>query len=166
VSSEADGVRFSEVDAESPAARQAVGRYFAELAERFDGGFDVSAYRGAGAVAGAGVFVIATVAGRPVGCGALQALAPDVAEIKRMWVDPGSRGLGLGRRLLADLERRAARRGWSTVRLDTNAALTEAIALYERSGYRTIPRYNDNPYASVWFEKSLSTSPRHSRTDV
>ncbi len=42
------------------------------------------------------------------------------------------------------------------MRLDTNGALTEAIALYERAGYHRIERYNDNPYAELFFEKSLT----------
>jgi ribosomal protein S18 acetylase RimI-like enzyme len=72
-----------------------------------------------------------------------------------MWVDPGWRGAGLGSRLLRHLEDEALALGLPVVRLDTNATLEEAIALYERAGYRRIDRYNDNPYAEVWFEKRL-----------
>ena len=91
-------------------------------------------------------------------CGTVRRLADGVGEIKRMWVDPAVRGVGLGRRLLAHLEQLAAAQGLSLIRLDTNAALTEAIALYDRSGYRRIRRYNDNPYADVWFEKILDSA--------
>ncbi len=82
-------------------------------------------------------------------------LGGGVAEIKRMWVHPDWRGAGLGSRLLRDLEQLAARLGHDVVRLDTNGTLTEAIAMYERAGYRQIDRYNDNPYAEAWFEKRL-----------
>jgi ribosomal protein S18 acetylase RimI-like enzyme len=72
-----------------------------------------------------------------------------------MWVDPAWRGAGLGTRLLRHLEALAGAAGMSTVRLDTNQTLAEAIALYGRAGYRPIARYNDNPYAEAWFEKVL-----------
>jgi GNAT superfamily N-acetyltransferase len=73
-----------------------------------------------------------------------------------MWVTPDLRGAGLGARLLRLLEGEAVRLGYAVVRLDTNSALVEAIAMYERSGYHAIERYNDNPYARHWFEKRLA----------
>jgi ribosomal protein S18 acetylase RimI-like enzyme len=72
-----------------------------------------------------------------------------------MWVAPAARGLGLGRRLLTELETRAAAAGAHTVRLETNRALTEAIRLYRSVGYRQVEAFNDEPYAHHWFEKSL-----------
>jgi ribosomal protein S18 acetylase RimI-like enzyme len=78
-----------------------------------------------------------------------------VTDIKRMWVDDAARGLGLGRRLLADLESRAARAGARTARLETNRTLVEAIALYRSVGYREVPAFNDEPFADHWFEKGL-----------
>ncbi len=65
----------------------------------------------------------------------------------------GARGLGLGRRMLDELERRA---GPGLIRLDTNGALTEAIAMYRACGYAEIPRYNDEVHAQHWFEKRLA----------
>ncbi len=106
---------------------------------------------------GAGAFVVATSDGEPVACGGVQALGPRIGEIKRMWVHPGWRGAGLG--LAAAAPPRAGRRwssGHAEVRLDTNGTLVEAIAMYERAGYRHIDRYNDNPYAQAWFEKRLT----------
>ena len=93
--------------------------------------------------------------GKPVACGGVQSLEPTLGEIKRMWVLGSWRGAGLGSRLLGHLEARARGLGHVTVRLDTNQALTEAIAMYYRAGYRAIDRYNDNPYATHFFEKSL-----------
>src|SRR5690606_22809221 len=81
------------------------------------------------------------------------------AEIKRMWVDPGVRGLGVGRRLLHELESRAAARGVSIVRLETNRSLREAIALYRSAGYVEVEPFNDEPYAHHWFEKRLAKTP-------
>ena len=94
--------------------------------------------------------------GEAVGCGAIRTLGPGVGEIKRMWVSPQVRGIGVGGRLLQALEREARRRKLRTVRLDTNGSLVEALRLYRTSGYRDIARYNDNPYAHDWFEKTLS----------
>jgi DNA-binding MarR family transcriptional regulator/GNAT superfamily N-acetyltransferase len=141
----------------APEARAAVTAYFEELRERF--GFDPGEPADEQAMApGAGALVVATSDGEPVACGGVQALGPGVGEVKRMWVHPGWRGAGLGARLLRHLEQVAADLGHHTVRLDTNGTLTEAIAMYERAGYRRIERYNDNPYAQAWFEKELPTS--------
>lgn len=137
-------------------------RYFEELDSRFPGGFVAG-----GALDEAasnfnppnGRFVLATQDGETVGCGALALLDAATAEIKRMWVSSACRGAGLGRRLLARLEDEARRAGCTTVVLDTNAVLTEAIRLYETSGYARVEQYNDNPYAHHWFAKELGVAP-------
>jgi ribosomal protein S18 acetylase RimI-like enzyme len=72
-----------------------------------------------------------------------------------MWISPAVRGLGLGRRMLAELEAQAAARGVRTLRLETNRALTEAIGLYRSAGYREVAAFNAEPYAHHWFEKTL-----------
>lgn len=144
--------------ADDPVAATALGHYFEELDQRFPGGFDPgdAAYSGAASTTtGVGTFVVATSDGRPVACGGVQEIAPDTGEIKRMWVDPAWRGAGLGARMLRRLEEEARRFGHTRVCLDTNATLTEAVALYERAGYLPTQRYNDNPYAQAWFTKEL-----------
>ena len=73
-----------------------------------------------------------------------------------MWVSPAVRGLGLGRRLLTELEARAQARHAPAVQLETNQVLSEAIALYRSAGYQEVPAFNDEPYAHHWFEKALS----------
>jgi DNA-binding MarR family transcriptional regulator/GNAT superfamily N-acetyltransferase len=141
----------------SPEAQQAVQSYFDELDARFPGGFDPGDHHDEEHMApGAGVFVVATSDGEPVACGGVQAVEPGVGEIKRMWVHPAWRGAGLGSRLLRHLEELARELGHHTVLLDTNGTLVEAIAMYERAGYRHIGRYNDNPYAQAWFEKRIT----------
>lgn len=90
-----------------------------------------------------------------VGCGGVQLVDPATAEIKRMWVSPTARGVGLGRRLLTALEAAAADLGATRVILDTNGVLAEAIRMYTTAGYDRIERYNDNPYAQLWFAKAL-----------
>ena len=149
-------VTFALADPSSPVARDVVGRYFAEIGRRF--GFDGSGEADKDAkvlVPPAGAFVVAVSDGDPVACGGLQTIAVGVGELKRMWVRGDWRGAGLGTRLLRHLEDRCRELGHGTVRLDTNAALTEAIAMYHRAGYRAIPRYNDNPWATNFFEKRL-----------
>lgn len=73
-----------------------------------------------------------------------------------MWVSPGARGTGLGRRLLAELETRAACYGVRLVRLETNRTLTEAIAMYRAAGYREVAAFNDEAYAHHWFKKPIA----------
>lgn len=150
-------VEIITVDPAEPPAREAVARYFAELDERFENGFDPGPlgpadddeYRPPH-----GTFVVALSDGAPAACGCVRSYG-GTAEIKRMWVHPDWRGAGLGARVLRRLEAEAAALGHRVVRLDTRRDLPEAIALYERSGYQAIDRYNDNPYSTHWFEKRL-----------
>jgi DNA-binding MarR family transcriptional regulator/GNAT superfamily N-acetyltransferase len=150
-----------EIDVVDPAHRDAqhcLREYAAELDGRFDAGFDPAQSRPVdldSMRAPAGAFCLARLRGEPVGCGALRFHGDEPAEIKRMWVAPTARGLGVGRRLLRELESRAAAAGSHTVRLDTNRSLTEAIAMYRSSGYHEVAAYNDEPYAHHWFAKTL-----------
>lgn len=141
-----------------PAARAAVAAYFAELAARFDTGFEADhtlPLTDEALSPPSGLMVLARLHDDAVGVGGLKLLPGGVGEIKRVWVAPAARGTGLGRRLLADLETRARDHGCTRVRLDTNRTLTEAIALYRTSGYREVAAFNDEPYAHHWFEKTL-----------
>lgn len=150
-----------ELQVVDPAGRDAVGavsRYVAELDRRFPDGFAPGEALIADAMAlrePTGVFVVATGDGEPVACGGVRRLGARTGEIKRMWVDEGWRGAGLGGRVLRRLEEESRRLGYTRVRLDTHSTLTEAIAMYSAAGYRPIERYNDNPYARHWFEKQL-----------
>jgi DNA-binding MarR family transcriptional regulator len=152
-------VTFDAIDPRSPPARLAMSAYFAELDDRFVGGFDPGDALSAESESfdpPAGTLVVGRSDDIVVGCGGLLTFEPGIGEIKRMWVDPAWRGLGLARRLLADLECRSSGMDHRFVRLDTNAVLVEAIAMYESAGYVPISRYCANPYAHRWFEKSLS----------
>ena len=139
-------------------ARWCLDRYFTELAERFDSGYDPAQAAPAPEDQFAppkGWFVVARLEGRPVACGALKRVDADTGEIKRLWTDPTSRGLGLGRKVLATLETLGREAGFQRVRLDSNGALTEAIGLYGKAGYAEVERFNDDPYAQMWFAKTL-----------
>jgi GNAT superfamily N-acetyltransferase/DNA-binding MarR family transcriptional regulator len=158
----ASAVQVSERDPRHPDARACVQAYFAELAGRFDSGFDPVRSISAGdaeLTRPAGLLLVATLHSAPVGCAAVKFHGDAPAEIKRMWVAPAVRGLGLGRRLLAELEARAAARGVRTVRLETNRALDEAISLYRTAGYQEVAAFNGEHYADHWFEKTLGLSP-------
>lgn len=149
-------------DPRSPDARYCVARYFAELARRFDGGFDPARSLPAAEedlVPPAGLLLVARSPSGPVGCAALKVHPGAPAEVKRMWVARSARGLGLGRRLLAAVEEHAVAAGVRTLRLETNRALTEAIALYRSAGYREVPAFNDEPFADHWFEKQVTPGP-------
>ena len=142
-----------------PRGRACVRAYGRDIARLFDGGYDPALsnpVRDEELVPPAGVFLLATLNAEPVGCGSIKLHPGAPAEIKRVWVSDRVRGLGLGRRLLGELERYAAERGWTTVRLETNRNLTEAIAMYRSSGYREIEPYNTEYYAHHWFEKQLT----------
>jgi GNAT superfamily N-acetyltransferase/DNA-binding MarR family transcriptional regulator len=139
-------------------ARQCFRSYFAELDRRSDSGFDPAA----GITAEphelrppSGLLLIAYLRSEPVGCGAVKHHESAPSEIKRMWVADSVRGLGIGRRLLEELEACAARSGARRVRLETNRALSEAIAMYRSAGFREVPAFNDEPFAHHWFEKRL-----------
>jgi DNA-binding MarR family transcriptional regulator/GNAT superfamily N-acetyltransferase len=154
----ASSVRIVVADPSSADARWCLEQYFSELNQRFEAGFDPA--RGIPALAHeltppAGLFLVAYLRQRPVGCGALKFHADAPAYLKRMWVAPEVRGLGLGRRFLRELERHARESGATTVQLETNRTLTEAIALYRSAGYQEVAPFNDESYAHHWFEKRL-----------
>jgi DNA-binding MarR family transcriptional regulator/N-acetylglutamate synthase-like GNAT family acetyltransferase len=152
------GIRIERVDPGSPAARWCVARYFEELDRRFDGGFDPAASLPADdqdLVPPRGAFLMASVDGQAVACGAVKRIASGVGSLKRMWVAGDARGSGMGRRMLEAPEAEALGLGLTTVRLETNGSLREAIRMYRSAGYQEVAAFNDDPYADHWFEKRL-----------
>lgn len=143
---------------DSAAARSCLEQYFAELAARFEVGFDPSQSNPARPeemTPPAGFFVVAWLDGAPAGCGALKIGNESTGEVKRMWTAPTARGLGIARRVLRALEASAREVGLLRLRLETNRALVEAQALYRGEGYREVAPFNAEPYAHHWFEKAL-----------
>lgn len=155
----ASQVQIAIMDTRSPEARYCIRAYFEEISARFEDGFDPALTLPAGDAelcAPAGLFLVATLHEEPVGCGGLKLPpATDTAEIKRVWISPTVRGMGLGKRLLDELERQATARGAHAIRLDTNRALTEAIAMYRSAGYAEVAPFNQEKYAHFWFQKCL-----------
>jgi DNA-binding MarR family transcriptional regulator len=151
-------VRFDVEDAGSDDAQWCLSQYYAELTVRFDAGFDPSLSSVPDAsefTRPRGAFIVARLRGSPVGCGAVKVHEDGAADIKRMWIATSVRGLGLGRRLLSELERHARDQGATLVRLETNRALKEAIAMYKAHGYAEVAPFNDELYAHHWFERRL-----------
>jgi DNA-binding MarR family transcriptional regulator/GNAT superfamily N-acetyltransferase len=139
-------------------AQRCIAAYFAELDRRSESGYDPSA--GISAEPHemrppAGAFVAAYLRADAIGCGGIKLHGEAPCEIKRMWIAPEARGLGLGRRLLEELERLAVAAGATHAHIETNHSLSEAIALYRSAGYVEVPPFNDEPFADHWFEKSL-----------
>src|SRR5438874_1445863 len=122
----AASVEIRPVDPEHPHAQYCLAEYVAELNRRSPRGFDPSV--GATALPHevrppAGEFFVAYLHGEPIGCGAVKHHPDAPAEIKRMWIAPAARGLGIGRRLLEVLEACARAGGASVARIETSAVL-------------------------------------------
>lgn len=103
-------------------------------------------------------FFAAKVNGAFRACGAIKLHGQDYAEVKRVYVMPDTRGLGLGRRILATLEESARHEGITLMRLETGISQPEALGLFEASGFRRCSAFGgypaDDPY-SVFMEKQL-----------
>ncbi|MEU6713660.1 GNAT family N-acetyltransferase [Nonomuraea sp. NPDC046802] len=103
-------------------------------------------------------YLVASVDGRAVGCGAVQHVDAVTGELKRMYVTPGHRGRGIARSLLTALEDLARGLGYERLRLATGLRQPEAIALYEKCAYTpTEPygRYVDAPLTRC-YQKALA----------
>ncbi|MGO8801294.1 MAG: GNAT family N-acetyltransferase [Roseiarcus sp.] len=153
-----DRIAIEEADPRGEAARSCLGEYYAELGRRFEKGFDVSRSRdpdAADMVRPRGAFLLAMSDGMPIGCVGLKGAGGELAEIKRLWICPTARGLGVGKRLMRAAETVARELSVEILRLDTNSALPEALKLYRTSGWVEIDRFNEDPYPDRFFEKRL-----------
>ncbi|MDO3435543.1 bifunctional helix-turn-helix transcriptional regulator/GNAT family N-acetyltransferase [Rhizobium sp. CBN3] len=153
-----DQIVLEEKDPQHDDVRYCLDEYYGELARRFDKGFDVSLSRDPDAkdmIRPRGAFLVAMSDGLPIGCVGLKGNGGEVAEIKRLWVAPSARGLGLAKRLMSAAETIARELSIRLLRLDTNSALAEAQQLYRGTGWTEIERFNDDPYPDTFFEKSL-----------
>jgi DNA-binding MarR family transcriptional regulator/GNAT superfamily N-acetyltransferase len=156
---DAGQVVIERADAASADARACLAAYYDELARRFPGGFDVGQSLHPGTAEFAepnGAFLIARLHGRAIGCGGVLFEPDGTGYLKRMWVADDVRGLGVGARLLGALEAAARDHGCIATTLETNASLTEAIAMYRAAGYVEVEAFNDEFYADHWFRKELA----------
>jgi GNAT superfamily N-acetyltransferase len=141
------------VDATNPDLMTLVDALDAELEERYPHHLMV----GLPSTPGGLFLAVAYLDGAPVGCGALRELESGVGEVKRMFVLPAARGLGIARRLLGVLETEAQDRDYSFLRLETGVRQPEALALYESCGFHRIPAFGEyvESELGVCFEKQL-----------
>ena len=144
---------------DDPVVRQLTTAQQDELRIRYDGKGEPGVPPSAEDVAV--VLVARDDDGTPIGCGALRALEPGAAEVKRMYVVPGARGRGVSRLVLAGLEAEALTRGWTTLRLETGPRQPEAVGLYTAAGYVPVGafgHYVGHPDAthSLFFARDLT----------
>lgn len=149
---------FEEVDYASDIATTCLNAFAAELSARLNLEFDLKK-------AGDpdlsqmkhphGTFVVARLGDMPVGCVGVKGNGGQLAEVKRMWIAPAARGLGLARRMMTAAEDAARDLGIEVLRLDTNSTLFEAVKLYQTMDWTQIDRFNNDPYPDLFFEKKL-----------
>ncbi len=102
-----------------------------------------------------GVWLVAYLSGNPVGCGGLQRLDHETAEIRRVFLDDRARGQGIGRALLSQLEAHARELGYERVRLTTGDQQPEALGLFRTAGYEEVAPFTDGAFTRHWMEKQL-----------
>jgi putative acetyltransferase len=106
---------------------------------------------------GLGTFLVARADGRAIGCGAVRRLDEESFEVKRMYVEPTARGLGVAKQILGRLEADAAALGARRFVLETGVHQAEAIGLYRQAGYRQVDCWGEylTSETSVCFEKRI-----------
>jgi GNAT superfamily N-acetyltransferase len=136
-------------DIDAAPARELIGALDHELAQRYpEEPVHEWQVRAAEVAPGQGAFFVAFRDQEPVGCGALRRLDESAGEIKRMYVLPAHRGQGVARRILQAIEAEATALAMEKLLLETGIRQPEAVALYQRAGYRRVPpfgTYTENP---------------------
>lgn len=155
-----EDILIEEADPTSDAAVFCVTSYAQELSARMGLKFDLAKSGApdldASMMRPKGVFFLAKLKGRPLGCVGVKGDGSDIGEVKRLWTLPAARGLGLAKKLMAAAELAAQDMGMTRLRLDTNrAALPEAVMMYQKSGWQEIDRFNDNPYPDLFMQKQI-----------
>jgi DNA-binding MarR family transcriptional regulator len=153
-----DEIKFQEVEYSSEIATECLRAFADELSKRLNTGFDLE-NSGDPDLAQMkhphGTFIVARLGDMPLGCVGIKGSGGSLAEVKRMWIAPAARGLGLAQRLMTSAEDSARALSIATLRLDTNRKLVEAVGLYEKMGWVEIDRFNEDPYPDIFFEKQL-----------
>jgi GNAT superfamily N-acetyltransferase len=144
--------------ADSPASIAIQEAFFADIASRYPGWSPAASQSvdHSELAPPAGAWIVAYVDDHAVGCGGLQALDRDTAEIRRIFLAESARGHGTGRALLAELERRARELGYRRLRLTTGEHQAEALGLFRSAGYAEVPRFTDGEFTTHWMEKALA----------
>lgn len=144
--------------ADSPTSLALQQAFFADIAARYPG-WEPGATHGvepSELAPPTGAWVVAYLDGRPVGCGGLQGIDRETAEIRRIYLDGTARGRGIGRALLAELELQARRLGYRHVRLTTGDGQPEALGLFRSTGYEEVAPFTKSVFTRYWMEKTLA----------
>jgi GNAT superfamily N-acetyltransferase len=144
--------------ADSPTSLVLQQAFFTEIASRY-AGWEPSRSTSAepsDLALPTGTWVVAYLAGHPVGCGGLKRIDSETAEIRRIFLDVSARGRGIGRALLTELEMHAQRLGYRRVRLTTGDQQPEALRLFRSAGYLEIAPYTRSVFTRHWMEKPLT----------
>lgn len=126
---------------DAPVAQQLIQAALADLGARYGGTGDDTPVDATEFESPDGAFLVAYLAGEPVGCGGWRSHGADTAELKRMYTAPAARGRGVARTVLAAVERSAREQGRKRVVLECGDKQPEAIAMYSSAGYERIPNF-------------------------
>jgi GNAT superfamily N-acetyltransferase len=154
-------VRVEALDPTDPRSQSAITQFLNEMVGRVGADvLEIDVAQEAREDSGKNFFVVALdERDNVVGCGSLRQIEPYVGQIRRMWVNPVLRGHGIGRRLLSALEGAAAVAGFEFIRLEVYEALTEALLLFETSGYVQVDPWEESPPDLKAYQKQLVPVP-------
>ena len=143
---------------DSPVSEELQRAYFADIASRYPGWSPdlIPSADPAEVAAPVGAWVVAYLGAEAVGCGGIKRLDDATAELKRIYLGEPARGMGLGRRLLEQLERTRGSSGTSACASTRATSSPRRSGSSARSGYAEIPDYNGNTWATYWMEKRLA----------
>lgn len=152
-------IEVEAVSPDDPELQTCYGRYFDELAQRFDDGFSRDRYLSLSPDDGLrpphGRAFLARLDGAPIGCGALKVHADDWGEAKRIWAAPEARGRGVATRIMQEIEAVARKLGLKELRLGTHRSLAEARAMYPALGYEEVVPFDQDPFTHHWYRKRI-----------
>jgi len=132
-----------------------VGRYHRRPATRKEVLDAEAGYPNGDLVAPTGILLLARHGVSVLGCAGMRVCPDAIGEVTRVFVESAARGRGLGRLLMAELERNSLEMGIRTLRLDTRTDLIEARGLYASLGFVEGEAHNADPYANHWLRKEL-----------
>jgi GNAT superfamily N-acetyltransferase len=152
------GVWVAVERADADVSRALQEAFFADIASRYPGWEPASSQsvEASELAPPDGIWLVAYRDGRAIGCGGLQRLDAETAEVRRIFLDRTERGRGTGRRLLIELEGHARRLGYRQVRLTTGDRQPEALAMFQSVGYQEIPPFTDGVFTRHWMQKVLA----------
>jgi len=153
-------VRVEALDPTDERSQQAITTFLSEMVEIVGADvLEIDVAQEAREDAGNNFFLVALDdRDNVVGCGSLRQVAPKIGQIRRMWVNPVLRGLGIGRRLLSALEGAGAVAGFEVIRCEVYDNLNQAILLFETSGYQRVEPFEVSPPDLRAYQKQIFVS--------